>query len=281
MGLRKRVADWRSGIPPRSGSARRSSITDQSDYLSVCDRASESDSAFATFRRQRAYRDTLDHVTPEQGLGYLRLIKRQSPSLLAKELPMIRHGDDVGDPFVHDFAEVGVISPTTLRYAKVLSDLETLFGNLNGADIVEIGVGFGGQARMVMERWDVRSYTLIDLDPVLRLADRYLRALDAPPVWRAVRPETLVSTPCDLAISNYAFTELERGVQDHYAEAVLARSLRGYITCNFIGEAFGIESWSRAELGELHEGSSWLPEEPLTREGNAILVWGTIGHESR
>jgi hypothetical protein len=162
----------------------------------------------------------------------------------------------------------------TLRYVKVLSDLRRLFGDLTGMSIVEIGVGYGGQCRLICEFWPLRSCTLIDLDPVLELADRYLNTVGVEPRPELLRQGVVRPARYDLVISNYAFSELDRRVQDRYASEVVSQADRGYITCNFISSIFGVDSWSRSELENVHPGSHWVPEEPLTSEGNSILVWG-------
>ena len=69
------------------------------------------------------------------------------------------------------------VSPTTLRYLKVANDLETLFSSLDGLRICEIGVGYGGQCRVLDAMFAVKSYTLVDLRPVLELASVSLVSL--------------------------------------------------------------------------------------------------------
>jgi hypothetical protein len=82
----------------------------------------------------------------------------------------------------------------------------------------------------------------------------------------------------DLVISNYAFTECTRTVQEIYFDTVLARSARGYLTCNVISSP----KWapfSREELLDRLPGSRVLPERPLTHERNFVLVWeAAAGH---
>lgn len=255
------------------GGGRPSSITDEASYLDFCALAAADPSAFGTFRREPIYVQTLEHVTEEQGAQYLSIIRRDSPDLLGEFLPVLHANDRLGSPVLYEFPGIGRMSPVTLRYGKVLSDLERLFGDLTGKRVIEIGVGYGGQCRLIVERWAVETYTLVDLQPALQLAERYLAEFGSYPVVFQ-SPEQITSAGYDLCVSNYAFSELSRDVQAVYAESVVGSSSRGYLTCNFVSDLFGIRSWSREELGLLHAGTHWLPEEPLTFEGNAILVWG-------
>lgn len=252
----------------------RSSITDETAYLAFCARAAASPAVFQSFRKEPVYIQTLEHVTKEQGSEYLRVIKRDSPHLLTEFLELCRASDRLGSPATYDYPEVGAVSPVTLRYLKVLSDLERHFGDLTDKRVIEIGVGYGGQCSMVLRRWRVSSYVLVDLEPPLALAHRYLTTLGINAAIEFKTPISLVASDYDLCISNYAFSELTRDVQDRYARLAVSTSSRGYLTCNFISELHGIDSWSRGELEQLHTGAHWLPEEPITHPGNQILVWG-------
>jgi hypothetical protein len=204
------------------------------------------------------------------------VIRRDHPDYLGQELEKFRANDRWGSPLTCEYPGIGHISPVKLRYLKVLSDLERLFGDLTGKRIVEIGVGYGGQARLVLERWPVQSYTLVDLEPALQLAQRYLTSSGEDKTLVFLPPDRVARADYDLCISNYAFSELGRKFQDKYAKSLVRTSGRGYLTCNFISGVHGIDSWSKEKLGRLHAGAHWLPEEPLTFEGNAILVWGDV-----
>ena len=253
----------------------RTSISDQKEYVSFCAAAASDDRLFATFRHTDPIVKTFEHVDEALGRRYLDVIRRDAPDYLEPpSLERIRRNDIAGSPRLYAFEETGLMSPVTLRYVKVLSDLRRLFGDLTGMSIVEIGVGYGGQCRLICEFWPLRSFTLIDLDPVLALADRYLNAVGVVPRPELLRHGVVRPARYDLVISNYAFTELDRRVQARYASEIVSHADRGYITCNFISSIFGVDSWSRGELENLHPGSHWLPEEPLTFEGNSILVWG-------
>ena len=77
----------------------------------------------------------------------------------------------------------------------------------------------------------------------------------------------------DLFISNYAFTELPRRIQDIYLERVILNSVKGYITYNE-GTPPEFQSYRRDELTRLIPGSDVLEEKPLTAPSNCIIYWG-------
>ena len=144
------------------------SATHPSPYPAFCRRAARDDATFAQFKREPAYVKVLEHLTCDQGERYLSRLLVQSPEL-EPLLPLFQSNDRLGGPRTCDYGRWGMFSPTTLRYAKVLSDLLTLFGPLDGLRIVEIGGGYGGQCLVTSLAAKPKSYTLVDLDAVLDL----------------------------------------------------------------------------------------------------------------
>ena len=110
-------------------------------YETFCKNVSSDDEAFKTFKSNPDLVYMLEHVTYEQGLGYLEEIKRQQPQLL-NHIECFATNDSLGTPKMFWYGEINMnISPTTLRYVKVLADLISHFGSLSMLDIVEIGIG--------------------------------------------------------------------------------------------------------------------------------------------
>jgi len=239
----------------------RTSVSDTRAYNSLCAAAAADPDVFATFKRQPAYTAILEHVSCDLGAAYLKAAIAQTPSLEAT-LDRFRDNDRLGKPHVCDFGTYGVFSPTTLRSVKVLSDLRTLFGPLDDFRIVEIGVGYGGQCFITHAGGGFRSYALIDLPSVLLLGSRYLEELGVPNV--VVDSEG----PFDLVLSNYAFSECTRQVQEGYLRELIQPTPRGYMTCNFM------DGLNRDELAARLPGARWIEERPLSAKGNEILVWG-------
>jgi len=253
--------------------SQRASLGDRSDYANFCDLAGRDERVFADFKRHPVYNQVLEHVTEQQGDAYLEKIRSDYPHLL-EFLPQFKENDLYGNPRTCSYGSLGNISPTTLRYVKVLGDLVSLFGALADLDIVEIGGGYGGQCKTISACCGFRSYTLIDLEPCLRLARRYLDTHQIQGIrYRTMRKLNDVDA-YGLAISNFAFSECARHVQEVYFKKVLSASSRGYVTCNVIApEKF--DSFTREEFLRRIPGATALPEEPLTHERNFVIVWGT------
>lgn len=250
-----------------------SSLSDNDTYPQFCVDAVNDYSVFGSFRSNKIYNDILEHVSKTQGALYLKEIEKTNFSVDA--IDDFRKNDLYGSPVCFEYERWGVFSPTTLRYIKVLSDLIYFFGDVDGFKIGEIGIGYGGQCRIIDSFCSAESYMLIDIQPALALAQRYL---DHYPLNTQLRYKTmneLGHISCDLVISNYAFTELPRAVQKVYIDKIIKNSARGYITYNQIVPDY-FNSYKVEALLDIIPGSKVWDEKPLTCENNCIITWGHV-----
>jgi hypothetical protein len=247
------------------------SLSDNQLYPQFSLQASNDLRVFNTFRRNPIYNEILEHVSEEQGGEYLEQIKKY-PDIL-KEIDTFKKNDLFGNPRVFNYASIGKISPTTLRYIKVLSDLKLFFGNLDGFNICEIGVGYGGQCRVINCYFSPNTYCLVDIKPALMLTQRFLDNYIIPSILSYKTMNELERTNYDLLISNYAFSELPRKIQDVYLEKVILNSKRGYITYNEVTPA-EFHSYNKQELIEIIPDSVIIEEIPSTHPQNCIIIWG-------
>jgi len=247
------------------------SLTDNIDYPEFCWQASLDYSIFRDFRCNEIYRTALEHDSFEQGLEYLEAINKSKSNVLSKINEFLKN-DRIGNPEVFDYEGIGTIAPPTLRYIKILSDLETEFGTLDNLNICEIGVGYGGLCRIISSYFKVKTYTLVDLKPVLMLAKRYLDhyPLNTTPIYKTMNE--LPKESYDIAISNYALTELRREIQDIYLEKVLLSATRGYITYNEINPE-DFNSYTKEELIQLIPQIRVNQEVGILHPKDCILVW--------
>jgi hypothetical protein len=247
------------------------SLSDNQTYPEICIKASRDYSVFNNFRRNPIYNEILEHVSEEQGKEYLRLISDDSDIL--SQLNKFKPNDDYGNPRMYEYPGVGMISPTTLRYIKVLVDLKIHFQTLDDLNICEIGIGYGGQCRVINAYYKPSTYYLVDIQPALALAKRYLDNYTIESGLAYNTMDELRERSYDLVISNYAFTELSRVNQDVYLNKIILKSKKGYITYNEITPS-AFNSYKSAELIQMIPGAKIFKEEPLTQPKNCIIVWG-------
>lgn len=260
---------------------RRTSLSDNDDYPALCYVASKYNHYFRNFRRNEIYNRVLEHVSQHQGQEYLDVINRNKKlEFTDMDWNEFRKNDLYGNPRVFPYEINGyamVISPTTVRYAKVLQDIVTLFEVKKISSVAEIGIGYGGECRLLTSYLaGIEQYFLFDIPEALGLAKRYLGKFESKADIRFVNGTNIdvdESYEYDVVISNYAFSELIREVQDMYLEKVISKSKAGYITWNSLSHDV-MDGYSVDELLEKIPGSSVIAEEPLTAANNCIIIWG-------
>ena len=161
--------------------ALKTSASDNGAYPEFCYAASRHDEIFANFKRHPIYNAILEHVTGEMGKAYLE-VALQNPALKldAEKWKIILQNDSVGNPrtATYNFGNAQITcSPTTLRYVKVLSDIIALFDTDKIKTVAEIGVGYGGQCRILMNLLPLVEYNLVDLPEVISLAEKFLNTV--------------------------------------------------------------------------------------------------------
>lgn len=274
---------WLATLPlqPR----RRSSITDNGWWSEFCARNAADDRRYARFRRMARHRLIVEATPPAEGRQHLERVLRQTPhyrALFDRFLTL----DRIGAPIMTEFAPDVWFAPNTVRYMRYLSDCETRFGSLDGATIVEIGIGFGGQCKIFFDRFRVGKYILIDLPGPIALARRVLtEALGAQTVaerllfleaGKAGAPAGLPEGRFDLAISTLAFSECHRSIQQGYIDNVLSRARCGYIHRNEISGFFGVKSLGVAEIAAALPAKLEIERDDITYwyDRTDILSWG-------
>ena len=246
----------------------KTSISDNDQYPALVNEAVINENTFNTFKRHPWYTPILEHVSYEDGIKYLDIIKNEY-SFLLENITKYKTNDDIGNPIKHQY-EIGEMSPTTLRYIKVLGDLTKQFKDLTNLDIVEIGCGYGGQCKTILDTFNVKSYTIIDLPIVLELIKKYLNRFNIDMSKIIFKDITALdeNEKYDLFISNYAYTECSYDIREIYFNKVLNKSNMGYLTANFLSpDVLENEIMSRVK------NSFKIKEEPHTGAYNVIIIW--------
>lgn len=240
-------------------------------YKDALHLASTKDDAFSKFRRLAGLREIIEGVPDVVGRGYhAKLCAQLGHDDLGSEWSRITKNDKVGDPTLVELAPHGHAASTTMRYAWNVSDMDRHGVALAGADIVEVGGGYGGLCRMIHEFHAPRSYTIIDLPEALKLAKRYLAEFDIHP--QIVSCYEYGQRPIDTFISNYALTELTRDVQDEYVNKLMTHAVCGYVTFNSQPRNAG-DQWSLDELKRMVPGLSVIEDENIKRSECQVLIW--------
>ena len=251
------------------------SWSDRDVYKNFCAVAANHEDIFMMFKRYRSYREILENVSKETGRDCLQIIRNEGEGFL-KYFDKFMQNDMVGNPIRYSY-DIGKASPTTLRYIKVLVDLFNRFGSLEGFRIVEIGGGYGGQCKIISDAFQFQSYTIFDLEAVLQLTQRYLSKMHVDNVSYKTLQDADAAVSYDLIISNYAFTECMKPIQDEYIDHVILNATRGYLTCNYDKETPDPttpydKKYLVKRISERHNPEI-IEEVPKTGYMNFIMVW--------
>jgi putative sugar O-methyltransferase len=257
------------------------SDSDSTYYSRFVDSAISSERVFKDFRRNFHYRQILEHVNYRLGFKYMSKLSNQGIQDLMR-FPDVVSLSSVGSPRRFYFKGLGLISPTVIRYQHVSQELQKHFGKSVGRNVVEIGVGFGGQYAVLINVCDINKYTMFDLPQVIKLTFKVLKSasIDSSKIEVGDIQEPSIQG-CDLVVSNYAFSELPRGIQRKYIEGVMVNSRRGYLIMNsgmtdVSGRSTG--KYTLEELRKVLPAFEVLEEDPLTGPDNYVIIWGHNHH---
>lgn len=252
------------------------SESDDGYYLYIINQAVLNKNKFKNFKQQPIYMKILEHVSYDQGKEYIKYIIKNDKILLEK-IDVFLKNDEIGNPRRYFYNELNkIISPTTLRYIKIASDIKKIFKDKIN-NIVEIGCGYGGQFLILDKILKINNYLLIDLHDVNKLIEKYLEChlLNSAYETKTINKMTYDKS-YDLVISNYAFSELPTETQLIYIKKILINSKNGYMIMNSGSKEsnFKKNHLSVEEIKNYIPSIQILEEEPNTEPNNFIIVWG-------
>ena len=241
------------------------------EYKSICEKASVDDETFNTFKGIPQYRTMLEHANNRQGQHHFSDLKNQTPELLS-HFDKFKTNDTIGNPTKFEYDGVGLVSSTTIQYVRVLSDLITYFGSLDRLKIVEIGSGYGGQCKIICDYFEPRSYVNFEMTEPSKLVFRYIdhfKINNAISVDAYIFLEHPHKIECDLVISNFAFSEQSKHIQDIYLEYIIQPAKRGYLWMNESDQTYKIAGIKKLLTHKFKEKR----DIPTERGTNRILYW--------
>ena len=204
------------------------------DYLQACKDFTDNDELFSNFKRDSRYTPVLEHLTESDALLYVSEMKSKE-TLTETILDSVRENDLYGSPLTINHSELGMISPTTVRYLKNSLDIITTFKeNSPFKKVLEIGGGYGGLCKVFSSFNKFNHYYLVDFPEVNGLSKKYLSnfKLIKNKIYQISTNALREIKDLDLVISNYAFSECSREVQETYYDLFIKNSKNFYLAYN-------------------------------------------------
>ena len=240
------------------------------EYVNFVDSAVKDDEIFKSFRNNSRYRDILEHVSNELGEKYyLKIREELTHNEVVKMCGAVKN---IGNPRLTKF-EGSELNPTTLRYINVGLDITKKFPNNNFKNIVEIGPGYGGQALILENFFEIKNYTLIDLPQVNQLIQKFFNYHSPKFEYSFSEIDKYKSKDkYDLFISNYAFSELPKKLQITAIKNIISNTKYGYMIVNNFN-SFSFRYLSKGQYANNLKNLEIFAEIPESYIFNKILTF--------
>ena len=195
------------------------------------------------FKSNNLYCSILEHVSPQHGMEYLKLILSEFPEIKKTTITNFCNlNDKYGFPNKYKFNEQNfeiICSPTSLRYIYHALTILTYFKTTNCKNIVEVGCGYGGLCLCInyfMKFFSISidSYNIIDLKEPCNLIEKYI-TLHKNNITTNVNyhnSETYgknVNNEKLFFISNYCYTEIDKVHNKNYTDSLLPKTQNGFL----------------------------------------------------
>jgi len=255
------------------------SASDNGEYPELALKAALDPAIFSVFRRHHKYTDILEHVSRRQGEQYLNIIREKYKLKDDEIFQILNPLMKIGNPKLLELKGLShKISTTGLRYLKIALDIKKITGS-NIGNVVEIGCGYGGQAIILDKLLEIKSYTFYDLWQVNLLIKRFIESSNFSAKYKisTIKEDSFnLRNSWDFCISNYAFSELPKALQEIYIDRILNKTKKGYMLMNsgVSGEYCEIKNFSQEELLNTLRNAHIHEEIPLTYKNNYLLTWG-------
>lgn len=259
------------------------SVSGTMDWPRACAALANGTWTSKNFRKTHAVRQVVETLGPVDGRYFSKWIRDNAPEYLTDR--RVAAIDAWGDPIRWPAALLGTprtFSPTTLRFLAHALWLKREGFVKEGGTVVEIGVGFGGLAAMnaIVSR---ATTIMIDLPPVIDAAMLQMNELGLGKFASIDHAKAADHDAC--FISNYAFTELSRDMQDTYADQFIRHSHRGVILSNASVFAGHMQSRNNDQIVELLAIHGIVAKEdiisnilcPSDRKHGNVIVWWKRG----
>jgi len=213
-------------------------------YLRYVENINFDNIKYSNFKNNPEYNGILEHVSREQGINYLNLIKKDFSDITFKQIKDFssindRYGEPKKETYDYVNNEDITASPTSIRYIYHALLILKHYKDNTSSEIVEVGCGYGGLflaicffSRILDIKID--KYYFIDLPQVCNLINNYLlinkdhisinyEIHSSNNYINKIRNTNL------FFISNYCFTEITEEYRNNYIKYLLPN-----VSCGFI-----------------------------------------------
>ena len=189
--------------------------------------------------------------------------------------------DQPGNPKKIKFSDSTTeLTGSSLRYLYTGLDIKSKLNITEKINVVEIGAGYGGQSVILDKIINIENYLFVDLKEVNLLIDRFLNnfKVNFNYSFKSLEDDFQDDFEFDLIISNYAFSELPRNLQNLALNKIINKSRSGYMIVNShnLEKDFFLKKYNFYTIDELKEiipNLIVLEENPQSHKNNKLLTF--------
>lgn len=202
------------------------------DFFNECDLIASNEDLFLNFKRNEIFCTIVGNDVRDLRVAndcYNKIVN----SNLIKDIEKFKENDLHGNPIIIDFPKIGKISIGTLYFLFILNDILIKLGDIKDFNIIEIGTGYGGQAKIILD-YGIKNYTCLDVTQPLKLCKKYLNLFNYKNI-NFINFEEISKTNFinyDLVISNWCLSEFDIEGINFYIEKIIKKCKYGYFLIN-------------------------------------------------
>lgn len=237
-------------------------------FLQECNEIVNNEAKFNSFKQNSIFRCVIGNDVLSTTISDILYENIKDDTDILKHIDKFKTNDIYGSPNLYNYSEVGNISPGTLYFMNILQSIKHNFGDISKFNIIEIGSGYGGQAKIILD-YGVNSYSCIDVKETLSLCNKYLTIFDYSNI-NFYQTTNIPDTKYDLVISNWCLSEFDTVGISFYIENVIKNCKYGYFLMNIWDER---KDFILDEMNKYFSSVEILPEYPKTHENpNWLLI---------
>lgn len=201
-------------------------------FFDECKKIVEDESLFDGFKLNPIFCNVIGNDMRDKNISD-QLFEKIKNKEVFKDIEKYKSNDVYGKPILYNYEECGNISPGTLYFLNVLDDILTKVGDIQNFNVVEIGTGYGGQAKIILD-YGVKSYTCVDVKEPLSLCKKYLDLFNYNNVSYITTNDldTIDNKQYNLIISNWCVSEFDDEGISFYLEKIIKNCDYGYFLMN-------------------------------------------------
>jgi putative sugar O-methyltransferase len=237
------------------------------EFLQECENIVSDINIFNNFKQNVIFRQVIGNDVLSKTISDVLYNNIENDNFIINNIHIYKTNDKYGNPILYEYLKTGVISPGTLYFLNILQSLKKHFKDISNFDIVEIGSGYGGQSKIILDS-GIKSYSMIDVKQTLSLCKYYLELFNYKNI-NFYFPENIKKKSYDLVISNWCLSEFDESGILYYIENVIQYCNNGFFLMNIWDSR---KEYLLEKLKPYFSDIQIYPEYPKTHQNNNWLL---------